>query len=253
MPEISWFHLAGLFFLALSAGTIDAIAGGGGLLTVPGLIAAGLPPLPALATNKAQAIFSSLTATIHFVRKGKLRLRDFRVSAVASMLGAIVGAACISHMPADVLTVLVPALLICIALWLTFSPRLGATAGKARIPAGIAAFTAVPLIGAYDGFFGPGAGTFFAIALVWLLGLKLEEATWRTKLYNLMSNLGALLFFLAQGHIVWRIAAVMAVGTIIGGTIGARLVLSHGAKVIRPLLAAVSIAVSLKLLWQEFG
>lgn len=244
-------QLAGLFVLALAAGTIDAMAGGGGLLTVPGLMATGIPPISALATNKMQAIFSSLSATVHFWRSGRLDLRACWRPALMSMLGAVGGAASLTFIDPGTLRSLMPFFLIGVCGWLLLSEDFGHNPGPARLSFAATGFTFVPLIGAYDGFFGPGTGTFFAIGLVTLLGIGLDQATMQAKLYNFMSNLGALLFFLVEGHIVWPFAIVMACGMIVGGSIGARLVLRHGTRLIKPLLIATSLAMSVRLLWQN--
>ena len=244
-------QLAGLFVLALVAGTIDAMAGGGGLLTVPGLMATGIPPVSALATNKFQAIFSSLSATVHFWRSGRLDLRACWQPALMSMLGAIGGAACVSLIDPGTLRALVPFFLIGVCGWLLISEDFGKTAGPARVPFLVAGFTFVPLIGAYDGFFGPGTGTFFALGLVALIGISLDQATMQAKLYNFMSNLGALGFFLINGHIVWPFAIVMACGMVTGGSIGAHLVLRHGTGLIKPLLIVTSLVMSVRLMWQN--
>lgn len=244
-------ELAGLFVLALVAGTIDAMAGGGGLLTVPGLLATGLPPISALATNKVQAIFSSLSATVHFWRAGKLHLRLLWRPALLSMLGAACGAACLSLIDPSILKQIVPFLLVGICGWLLLSEDFGKEQRAPRLSFSTVAVTLVPLVAAYDGFFGPGTGTFFALGLVALAGLSLDQATVQAKLYNLMSNFGALIFFLVKGHIVWPIALVMACGMVAGGQIGARLVLKHGTGLIKPLLIVMSLAMSARLLWQN--
>ncbi len=244
-------QLAGLFGLALVAGTIDAMAGGGGLLTVPGLMATGIPPIAVLATNKMQAIFSPLSATMHFWRSGRLNVRALWRPALLSMLGAAGGAASLTFIDPDTLRTLVPFLLIGVCGWLLLSEDFGHTPRPARLTFAATSITLVPLVAAYDGFFGPGTGTFFAIGLVSLLGIGLDQATMQAKLYNFMSNLGALLFFLVEGHIVWPFAIVMACGMIAGGSIGARLVLRHGTKLIKPLLIAMSLAMSAHLLWQQ--
>ena len=250
MPPFDPLYLSGLFAIALVAGTIDAMAGGGGLLTLPALLPTGIAPLSALATNKAQAIFSSFGATLHFARKGRIDFRALRRPALMSCLGAAAGAASVSVLDPGMLKVLVPFLLIGICVWLAFNPR-AVEAAHPRISHAAAGMTLVPLVGFYDGFLGPGTGTFFALGLVALAGLKLDEATIEAKLFNFMSNLGALVFFLFAGRIVWLYAAVMAVGMMAGGQIGARLVLRHGVKLIRPLLIATSLAMSVRLLWQN--
>ncbi len=245
------FQLLGLFVLALVAGTIDAMAGGGGLLTVPGLMATGIPPISALATNKMSAIFSPLSATWHFWRSGRIAIGKRWRPAMLSLLGAACGAAGLSFIDPGVLKALVPFLLIGICGWLLLSEDLGKTPGEARLSFAVTSMTLIPLVAAYDGFFGPGTGTFFALGLVGLAGFTLDQATIEAKLYNLMSNLGALLFFLAKGHVVWPFAIVMACGMVTGGAIGARLVLKHGTGLIRPLLIVMSLAMSLRLLWQN--
>lgn len=250
-PMADPLQLLSLFVLALVAGTIDAMAGGGGLLTVPGLMATGIPPVSALATNKFQAIFSSMSATLHFWREGRLELRALWRPAVMSMLGAASGAASLSFVDPGLLKALVPFLLIGVCGWLLLSQDFGREPGPARLPFWLVGFTFVPLIGAYDGFFGPGTGTFFALGLVALLGIGLDQATAQAKLYNFMSNLGALAFFLVKGHIVWPFAIVMACGMMAGGSLGARLVIRHGTGLIKPLLIVMSLVMSLRLLWQQ--
>ena len=238
----------GLFVLALVAGTVDAMAGGGGLLTVPGLFATGLEPVSVFATNKVQGIFSSLSATVHFWRQGKLNLRENALPAFASFAGAAGGAASLTLVDPQFLRDAVPYLLIAVAIWVLFSPKLGHVESTARLRPEVYGLTLVPIIGFYDGFFGPGTGTFFALSMVALRGHTLSEATVRAKLFNLASNVGALSVFIFSGHIAWAYGLVMAVGMIIGGNIGARLVLKHGTALIRPLLVIVSIAMSIRLL-----
>jgi len=248
MDDLSLVTLLWLFGIALVAGTIDAMAGGGGLLCLPGLLAAGLDPLAASATNKLQSVFGSFSATLHFWREGRLRLREHVVPAAASFFGALLGAASLAALDPQFLRQLIPLLLIAVALWVLLSPGLGQVKRQARLSYRRLGLTVVPLIGCYDGFLGPGTGTFFALSSVALLGLTLDEATVRAKLYNVMSNLGALTFFLFGGHIVWLAGAVMALGQLIGGNLGARLILRHGTSVIKPLLVVMSLAMSAKLL-----
>jgi len=245
------FQLLGLFVLALVAGTIDAMAGGGGLLTVPGLMATGIPPISALATNKMSAIFSPLSATLHFWHSGRIDIAKLWLPALLALLAAACGAASLSFIDPSVLKKLVPFLLIAICGWLLLSEDLGKAPGKPRFSFALISVTLIPLVAAYDGFFGPGTGTFFALGMVGLAGFTLDQATIEAKLYNLMSNLGALLFFLVKGHIVWPFAIVMACGMVAGGAIGARLVIRHGTSLIKPLLIVMSLAMSARLLWQN--
>ena len=251
MIETDFFHLAILFALAVVAATIDAMAGGGGLLTVPGLMATGLDPVTALATNKFQGTFGAMSSTYRFWRAGKLDLKKYLPGALFAFLGGLAGAATVMIANPETLKSIIPFLLIAIACWVLFSPKLGDVEVVAKIPFSLYIGFFIPFIGFYDGFLGPGAGSFYALSGVALLGLKLDEATARAKLYNFMSNFAPLLFFLVQGKIFWLFGGVMAVGNIIGGQIGARLVIHHGTGLIRPILVVMSFAMSAKLLWQQ--
>lgn len=237
-----------LFAIALLAGLIDAIAGGGGLLTVPALLWAGLSPVEALATNKLQASFGSFTATFNFVRQGAVDLRGARLSVACTFVGASAGALLVQHLHAEFLERLIPVLLIGFAVYFFFSPRVADVDGHRRISDGAFALTIGTAVGFYDGFFGPGTGTFFAAAFILLLGYNLRRATAHTKLLNFTSNFASLLAFGLGGHLVWKIGLIMAVGQFIGAWTGSHLVLRHGARVVRPLLVTVSLLISLKLL-----
>ena len=240
-----------LFGLALLAGLVDAIAGGGGLITVPALLWVGLAPVQALATNKAQGVFGTLASTMHFVRRGAIDLRAAALAVLLTFIGAGAGATAVQLVAAPVLARMVPLLLIGFALYFLFSPRVSDIDSHRRI--GDFAFAAVAGagVGFYDGFFGPGTGTFFTIGYVALLGYNLRRATAHAKLLNFTSNLAAFLFFIAGGQIVWGIALTMAAGQLAGGWLGAHLVLRHGARLIRPLLVTISLAISLKLLMDQ--
>jgi uncharacterized membrane protein YfcA len=242
-----------LFVIALLAGLVDSIAGGGGLISVPALLWAGLPPVEALATNKAQAVFGSFTATANFVHKGAVDLRRAAFSVVCTFVGAAAGALLVQRLGADLLARLIPLLLIGFALYFMVSPRVSDLDSHHRI--GEAAFAVLigTSVGFYDGFFGPGTGTFFTMGFVSLLGYNLRRATAHTKLLNFTSNLAALLFFLAGGHVVWIIGLVMGAGQLLGAWGGSHLVLRHGAALVRPVLVIATLLVSLKLLVEQLG
>ncbi len=237
-----------LFVLALIAGLVDSIAGGGGLITVPALLWAGLGPLETLATNKAQGVFGTAAATVSFLRQGLIDLRQAAMAFVCAFTGAASGVLYIRTLGGDLPAWLIPALLIAFSLYFLFSPRVSDVDARRRLGQGAFAFLVAFPIGFYDGFFGPGTGTFFAMGYVALLGYNLRRATAHTKLLNFASNLAAILFFIPGGHVLWRYGLVMAAGQFLGAWLGAHLVGRHGARLIRPLLVAVSLAVSLKLL-----
>ncbi len=240
-----------LFLLALCAGLVDAIAGGGGLITVPALLWAGLAPVEALATNKAQGVFGTLASTAHFVRRGAIDLRGALLAVVCTFVGAAAGAVAVQFLAADLLSRLIPLLLIGFALYFLLSPRVSDIDSRRRIGNAAFAFLIGTGVGFYDGFFGPGTGTFFAMGYVALLGYNLRRATAHAKLLNFTSNLAAFLFFVAGGQILWGVALTMAAGQFAGGWLGAHLVIRHGARLVKPILVIASLAVSLKLLLDQ--
>lgn len=238
-----------LFFIAMLAGVVDAIAGGGGLIVIPALLAAGLPPSAAIATNKIGGIAGSTAATLHFLRMRQIDLKRSCGMALGAFAGSLAGGIALTQIDSSVLERLIPILLIGFALYFLLSPKVGAEDRKARISTAVYALVLAPVLGFYDGFFGPGTGTFLAISLVTLLGFNLVKATAHTKLLNLSSNLAAVLFFSASGHIVWSFGLPLLAGQWIGGAIGARLVISQGHRLIKIVMSTVAIAISVKMIW----
>ena len=239
---------AGLFVVAMAAGFVDSIAGGGGLLTVPALLAAGLPPTTALATNKAQSTFGALTAAVTYTRGGAVEPRRLGPPILTVLVGSATGTFIVTQVDTARLEDLLPWLLLAIAGYVAFRPNLGEVATAARIAPRTYTLTAAPVIGAYDGFLGPGTGSFFALSLVGLRGHDLTRATATAKVFNLTSNLTALLVFALAGAPAWLLGAVMAVGQAIGARLGAGAVLARGAGLVRPALVIVSVALSIRLL-----
>ncbi len=248
--EIELSVLLLLALVAFVAGIVDSIAGGGGLLALPALLLAGLDPLAALATNKLQGTFGTASATYAFWKNGKLDLASHGPGVVAVFVGAALGALAVAYAPTQLLSAIMPVLLVVIAIYFAISPHLGEVPTHPRLPylAFVAGFA--PIIGFYDGIFGPGTGSFFMLALVSLFGVGLIDATARTKLFNFTSNIAALLMFAFGGKIVWTIGLVMGVAQFAGAQIGARLAIRNGAAIIRPLLVIVCLAMALRLLWK---
>ncbi|OQX43863.1 MAG: hypothetical protein B0D88_03630, partial [Candidatus Sedimenticola endophacoides] len=222
-----------LFGVATLAGFIDAIAGGGGLLAIPALLWAGLPPLQALGTNKLQAVFGSFAASANFLHKGAIRPGEMAEAVLLTFLGALLGTYAVQQFDSTLLGRMLPLLLIVFALYFLFSPRVGDIDARRRIGPRLFAATAGFGIGFYDGFFGPGAGSFFALAYVALLGYNLRKATAHAKLLNFTSNLAALLAFMAGGHLLWLVGLTMGAGQLIGAWLGSHMVLRHGASLVR--------------------
>jgi Predicted permeases len=240
--------LLALMGVGMFAGFVDAIAGGGGMITVPALLSAGVPPVAALATNKMQSVVGTGMAVVTYWRRGFVQLPALVPAIALTFAGSLTGALLVSSVDTSLLSVAVPVALIAIALYFLFAPRLSDADRAARLP--FAAFVPVMgfLVGFYDGVFGPGTGSFFTIGFVLLFGLGLTRATGSTKVLNFVSNLAALVVFIPAGHVVWPIAVVMALGQVIGGYLGARTGIRYGARIIRPLVVVVSIALALRLL-----
>jgi uncharacterized membrane protein YfcA len=233
------------------AGMIDAIAGGGGLLALPALLWAGLPPVQALATNKLQGTFGTMTASLHFIRRGEIDPARLRIPIAMTFVGSAAGTLAVQYLGSDLLEQIVPTLLIAFALYFLFSPRIGDQDAQHRISHGLFGLAIGFSVGFYDGFFGPGTGSFFAAAFVLLLGYNLRRATAGTKVLNFTSNIASLIFFAAAGQVVWQIGLPMGLAQMAGAWLGSHLVIRHGTRLIRPLLVTVSLAISLRLLLSD--
>ncbi|MCC7006719.1 MAG: TSUP family transporter [Ottowia sp.] len=240
--------MAALTAVSLFAGFIDAIAGGSGLITLPALLIAGIDPMAALATNKLQSASGTISATIVFARKGILQWRAGLPMALMALLGGNAGALCASLAPKSVLESIVPILLILVALYFALSPKLNDETRHAKLSVFIFSMCVAPLIGFYDGIFGPGAGSFFMVSCTLLLGQNILQAVSNAKLANAASNIGALIVFLAKGAIIIPLAIAMACGALIGAQIGARCAMRFGPRLIKPLLIITCCIMATKLM-----
>ena len=240
-----------LFVLALGgllAGFVDAIAGGGGLISVPILLSVGLPPVGAIASNKVQSAVGTAMAATTYWRRGLVEIRPMLPAVAATALGSLCGAFLLTRIDPSALAVAIPVALIAIAVYFLFAPKLTDADRAARLP--FARYVPVMgfVIGFYDGAFGPGTGSFLTLGFILLFGLGVTRAAAHTKILNLTSNLAALALFIPSGHIVWPAALAMAMGQLIGGYLGALTGIRFGAKLIRPLVVIVSVVLALRLL-----
>jgi uncharacterized membrane protein YfcA len=242
-----------LFLTGLSAGFIDSVAGGGGLITMPVLLAFGLPPHLALGTNKAQSTFGTALAVWRYFKAGIIPVGRLLVPAViVTFIAALAGTWAVTQLPQQQLRAVIPWLLLGIAIYTLVSPGLGDQARSPRLKPLSFALLFGSLLGFYDGFFGPGTGAFWTIACISLLGLTLPQATAYTKVVNLTSNIAALLLFAAYGHVRYDFASIMVLGQLLGAQLGSGLAIKHGAPFIRPLFITVVLALVARLLWQSF-
>jgi uncharacterized protein len=238
-----------LFVTGLTAGLVDSIAGGGGLITLPVLLGLGYPPQIALGTNKFQASFGSFTASVHYVRNNVVSLRDAMPGIYFTLIGAVLGTWVIRQIDDHLLAGIIPVALLAIALYTFFTPSLGLAENRPRISRMLFYIVFGIGLGFYDGFFGPGVGSFWAIAFVAGLGFTLTRATGYTKIMNFTSNIVSFFVFLTGGAVLFIPGMVMAAGQILGSRIGAGLVVRKGARFIRPVFITIVILTTLKLFY----
>lgn len=250
---MTYWHFPVLFATGVAAGFVDAIAGGGGLITVPVLLNLGLPPPVALGTNKLQASFGSGGAAWSYGRAGLIDFPACRLGIALSLLGSVAGSLAVRSLDVAFLRHLIPWLLVAIALYTLFRPQFGAADIRPRLRAGVFYTLTGLVIGFYDGFFGPGTGSFWAVAFMLGLGFNLTRATAHTKIMNFASNVGSLLVFLLGGQVVCAAGLTMGVGQWVGARLGARMVVRRGTKFIRPIFVGVVLAITGRLLYENFA
>ncbi len=242
-----------LFFVALLAGWVDTIAGGGGLLTLPAMFLCGVPPAVAIATNKMQGSSGTFMAALYFIRKGTVNLKEMRLSILMTFLGSVLGSWLILKLNPDFLLQFLPVILILVGLYFLFAPRVSDLDRERRMKVIAFSLLICPLLGFYDGFFGPGTGSFMALSFVTLCGFGLPRATANTKILNFTSNISALMYFIFFGEIAWMVGAVMIIGQMIGATLGAKMVVEIGSRLIKPVIVIVCFAMASRILWQSFS
>ena len=247
LPILTYLLLAGAGFFG---GLVDSMAGGGGLISLPALLAAGLPPHSALATNKVQSAMGKVAGISRYIRNGLVALRPALLGGTLAFVGSLIGAEAVLRIPATFLEDALPWLIAIVAAITLIKPDLGLTHNTgAHSRRRLTAFAAVAgLLGAYDGFFGPGAGSFLIFSIVALMGYDFVRSSALSKILNFMSNLAAIIAFTIGGVVLWQIAVVMGTANIIGAWTGAGLAIKNGAKFIRPIFLAVLMALLLKIL-----
>lgn len=248
MIDLTTQTVAMLAFAGFAAGFVDSIAGGGGLITIPALLLAGFSPIETLGTNKLQGMFGSGSATIHYAANGHVDLRRQLPSALLALAGGTAGALLATIVPGDILRASLPLLLIAIAFYFAIKPNMGDVDRAERLSPFLFGLTVAPAIGFYDGLFGPGAGSFYMLAFVALAGFGVLKATAHTKLLNFASNIGGFIVFAAVGVVYWKIGLMMGVAQFLGARVGASLAMRIGARLIKPLLVVVCLALAVKLL-----
>lgn len=238
--------------VALVAGMVDAVVGGGGLLTVPALLMCGVPPHNALATNKFQSCFGTCMATYHYHKAGLFQWRDVLSGILFTAIGAAIGASSVMYVDAEHLKKIIPFLLAVIFLRTLLFPELGLKETSARMQKNTFFVIFGLCLGFYDGFFGPGTGALWTVILMIFLGLNIKNATGHTKVFNVTSNLVSLAIFLSFGQVYFKIGIVMAFMQLFGATIGAKFMMKTSPKVVRVLFLCMMAIMMLKLFTDQW-
>ena len=228
--------------VATIAGFIDAIAGGGGLLTIPALLLANVPPVFALGTNKLQACSGSFAASLTMIKKGVVNPRTIKRAIIGAFIGSVIGTILVQLSPPEMLEKVIPFLIAAIGIYTLFAPNLGEVEAEPRISESAWQKIVAPLIGLYDGYIGPGTGMFFSLGNVALRGREIVEATGAAKVLNFATNIASVIFFVIGGKILWTVGIAMMVGQTLGAYAGSHMVVKGGSKLIRPVIVLVCLA-----------
>jgi len=234
-----------LFFVGVVAGFLDTLVGGGGLLAVPALLLSGIPPIYVLGTNKFQGSMGTGIATFLLFKKKKIDWNSVKNLMFASFIGSIVGGVIIQFVDTQFLSFVIPIVLIFIAIYFIVSPKPKSTVGNSKPNKKFELF-AVPVVGFYDGMFGPGAGSFFAMTGVMLKKLEIIQATILAKPLNFASNIAGFIVFFSFGHIAFLIGILMMMGQMIGAFFGTHYLLKANPLIIRFLIVIISISMLIK-------
>jgi len=234
-----------LFVIGILAGFLDTLAGGGGLLSIPALMMSGMPPILALGTNKLQASVGIGTATLLLFKKKKFDWKEVKILVRATFIGSAVGAVIVQFIDTDILSFVIPIVLGFIALYFVVSPEVKGkyeSHGSQRSYQNIV----LPIIGCYDGMFGPGTGSFFVLTGTFFKRLELIQSAILAKPLNFASNVASLVVFLSFGHVVWFIGFLMMAGQVIGASLGAHYLVKANPRVLRLMIVVMSLAMLIR-------
>ena len=251
MPDIDLLQVLSYGIpLAFLAGLIDAIAGGGGVITLPTLIFMGLSPGQVVATNKLLAIFGSAGSTYQYFRKGKIELNLVWRLAIIAVLGSALGAQLVlGFKNQEAFRMIIAGLIILVGIMVVSNKRMGMDnhyEGLTRRTLLIGGGGAL-LIGMYDGFFGPGTGTFLMFLFVRYLKFDFVVGSGNARFINFITNLGAFITFLISGQMVWAIGLAMGVANALGATLGARLAILKGSTFVKVVYLLIVLLVVARL------
>ncbi len=257
MTDLSWELLAVLALAGLAAGFVDAVVGGGGLVQLPALVLGlpGVAPVHVLATNKLASVCGTTVSSVTYYRRVRPDPKTFVPLMAFAFAGSMAGAAVASRIPANALEPIVLVVLVVVGTYVLFKPDMGHLtelrfAGHHHT---IAAISAGSVIGFYDGALGPGTGSFLVFSLVGLLGYSFLEASAKARLANWATNLAALVVFVPQGAVLWKVGIVMGLANLCGGYVGARTAVRQGSRFVRIFFMLVVGAFVVTLSWRVLG
>ncbi len=238
--------------LVFCAGFVDAVAGGGGLISLPAYIFAGVPIHIAYGTNKFANCTGTFVACVKFFKSGNIRIKSAVLSAAGALIGSWFGTQLVLVLDEKYLKYCLMIILPVVAVFLLFNRNFGSSDEVKKISNKklyVLSFIIGMVIGAYDGFFGPGTGTFLVLSFTSILGFDLITASGNAKVVNLASNFAALIAYMINGKILFSIGIPAAICAILGNYIGAHMAIKSGVKVIKPIILVVVVMLLGKVLY----
>ncbi len=251
MDFLSYEVLLLLFTVAMIAGCIDTLAGGGGLLTIPALILSGMPPLAVLGTNKFQAVIGSMTATIVMLKKKKITISEVKWFMLYGFLGSLTGTIAIQYVNTEVLNFVIPIILVCIGFYFILMPKASKLDKEPKFPMWVYTKVVIPSIGFYDGMFGPATGSFLALGTMVCRGYELIKATAVAKGINFATNMASVVVFLVYGNIIFTVGAVMMLGQVIGAYIGGNMLFKINPNFLRIIVVCMCFGMLCKFAYEK--
>lgn len=248
-------ELTSLIFICIAgflAAAVDSIAGGGGIISLPAIIAVGIPPQLALGTNKFASSCASFTSTLKFAKSGKIHFPLVKYQIPCTILGASLGVFTALKVDESFLNWFIVIMIFAVAIYTTFKKDFGQTGhfeDLNRKKIGFGMLFAFGL-GFYDGFFGPGTGSFLIFLFISVFGFDFTVAAGNGKILNFVSNVVSLILFAISGKIIYLVAIPMAISMVFGAYVGTHIAIKNGAKVIKPIFITIALLLIVKLVYQ---
>lgn len=246
---MQFFIVCPMVFLA---GFLDSIAGGGGLISLPAFLIAGVPPHMALGTNKMSSVLGTSMATWRFAKNGYIQLKKVLWFIVAALIGSTIGANLTLRVSEKIVEYMMICVLPIVAFYVLRNKKMGDDSLAHSIPekkSFLIALAAAFMIGVYDGFYGPGTGTFLILVLTGAARYTMKEAAGTTKAINLSSNVAAIITFIINGKVIYPLGLAAGFCSILGNYLGSGMVLSNGQKIVRPLVLVVLMILFVKIIF----